>query len=212
MKTLKVAMLVAIALLFVISELAIAKGVHRQVDSRSMTPEEFVLKFPDSIFPENRTICEGNCVLLSKGKIVSRSLDEISTLESLGKGKAFASGFFQVKNPELLPKELKGFIETFKETRSNTECQEFQFFWQASQTRMLYEATLGNARLLDERNAYGIVAKKACGKYCLLQVKDLSEYSSVPDLSNLWHDSPIFLSLFSILGIALMVAIYRVRG
>jgi|GEM_PF-6638236 len=208
MKTLKVLALVVIAL-FVFSESAIAKGFQRKPDPRSMTPEEFVLKFPDSIFPENRAICEDNCIFLSKGKILSRDWKGDPAIESPSefKGFGFETPFVLVRSQELLPKELGEFAETFMKTKSNTRCQEVQLFWQPSRGRLLYELIFGDVRSLDERNAYRVRAKKVCGRFCLVQEKDLSELSST-FLYDLLYDSPVFLFLFCLLGIVLAVSVF----
>lgn len=210
MKTLKVMMFTAITLLIVISEMsqAIAKsgGAGRRSternSTRALTQEELA------------RIEKSTCILMYKSHSSETMLEWRSNREAESmkqyEGSGFVIPYVRLKNPALLPKELREFIEAVK-ARADSPCEEIQFFWKASDSRVAVETLVGNPWLLDERYAYRVRVKKTCGK-CRLIDSDLSEYSSAPFISEIWHECPVitFLSVCT-LAFCFVAGFVRIR-
>lgn len=208
MKTLKVIIFTAITLLIVISETpqAIAKrggGGSRSTEkdcTRALTQEELA------------KIEKSTCIKMNKwgssesmlGWAVNREMESMKDYE----GSGFVIPFVRLKNPELLPIELRNIIEASKKGSDST-CREY--FWQVSESRVAVEVIVGSYKTLDERSAYRVRVKIPCGK-CRLIDTDLSEYSATPFLSEIWHECPVVMFLtFCTFAFCFVIGIVRIK-
>ncbi|MFH1182682.1 MAG: hypothetical protein V1690_00265 [Candidatus Moraniibacteriota bacterium] len=133
----------------------------------------------------------------ARGMMMGHSFDDLSTTRNVF--------WVEGKNAELLPEELKRFVEEAKiqydrKKREYKHCEEFSFFWNPSPSESvpkkvlwLFKTSSKSFKELNESTAFKVRVEIPCyNKYRAVPIrvpeKKISDYSLLPILSETWHE------------------------